>query len=132
MITHYNAFISYRHTERDIAVASEVQRQLEHFRIPEAIQKSSGIKKIERIFRDKDELPLSSNLSNDIETALAQSDYLIVICSPHTAESRWVQREIELFLETHDQDHVLTVISEGEPEDVLPERLTYRIETYTD
>ncbi|MBE6127899.1 MAG: toll/interleukin-1 receptor domain-containing protein [Erysipelotrichaceae bacterium] len=132
MITHYNAFISYRHTERDIAVASEVQRQLEHFRIPEAIQKSSGIKKIERIFRDKDELPLSSNLSNDIETALTQSDYLIVICSPHIAESRWVQREIELFLETHDQDHVLTVISEGEPENVLPERLTYRIETYTD
>ncbi len=132
MITHYNAFISYRHTERDIAVASEVQKQLEHFRIPEAIQKSSGIRKIERIFRDKDELPLSSNLGTDIETALAQSDYLIVICSPHTAESSWVKREIELFLETHDQNRVLTVISEGEPEDILPERLTYRLETYTD
>ena len=132
MITHYNAFISYRHTQRDIEVASEVQKQLEHFRIPEAIQKSSGIKKIERIFRDKDELPLSSNLGNDIETALDMSDYLIVICSPHTAESAWVQREIDLFLETHDQNRILTVISEGEPEDVLPERLTYRTETYTD
>ena len=132
MITHYNAFISYRHEKRDIEVAKEIQSQLEHFRIPESLKETSRIDKIERIFRDKDELPLTSNLSDDIETALKQSDYLIVICSEHTAESQWVQREIHLFLETHSQECVLTVLSGGEPEQVIPERLKYRIETGID
>ncbi len=132
MITHYNAFISYRHEKRDIAVAKEVQTQLEHFRIPEELKETGRIDRIERIFRDKDELPLTSNLSDDIETALRMSDYLIVICSEHTAESQWVQREIDLFLETHSQECVLTVLSGGEPEDVIPERLTYRIEKEVD
>ncbi|MBR0477605.1 MAG: toll/interleukin-1 receptor domain-containing protein [Solobacterium sp.] len=132
MINHYNAFISYRHEKRDIEVAKEVQSQLEHFRIPESLKESARIERIERVFRDKDELPLTSNLSDDIETALRQSDYLIVICSEHTAESQWVQREINLFLETHSQECVLTVLSHGEPEDVIPERLKYRIETEVD
>ena len=30
----YNAFISYRRTERDVAVAKEIQSSLEHFRVP--------------------------------------------------------------------------------------------------
>ena len=132
MITHYNAFISYRHEKRDIEVAKDVQTQLEHFHIPESLKKTSKIEKIERIFRDKDELPLTSNLSDDIETALKQSDYLIVICSEHTKESQWVAREINLFLETHSQECVLTVLSSGEPEKVIPERLKYRIETEID
>ena len=107
MIDHYNAFISYRHVPRDISVAEEVQRQLERFPIPAAIRKSTGISKIERIFRDKDELPISANLSDDIDYALKHSDFLIVICSPAVLESRWVEREIELFLETHTEQQVL-------------------------
>ena len=54
MIEHYNAFISYKHAPLDTKVASEVQTRLERFRIPKAIQKSSGIEKIDRIFRDKE------------------------------------------------------------------------------
>ena len=56
MIERYNAFISYKHAPLDTKVASEIQTRLERFRIPKAIQKSSGIKKIDRIFRDKEEL----------------------------------------------------------------------------
>ena len=123
MPTHFNAFISYRHCEPDATVAGHIQKQLERYHIPKAIQKATGIKKIDRIFRDKEELPLSSNLGDDIESALHNSDFLIVICSPRLMESVWCQREIALFLQDHPIERVLTVLVEGEPQDVVPEIL---------
>jgi len=123
MERHYNAFISYRHHPDDIRVATEIHRSLEHFRIPKALRnKNDGPF---RLFRDKEELPASSNLSDDIAAALKNSDYLIVICSVHTKESVWVQREIEMFLQTHDRGKVLTVLAGGEPYEVIPEILLH-------
>ena len=115
----YNAFISYRHSPTDIKVAAEIQRQLERFHIPAAIRKSTGMKKISRIFRDKEELPLSVNLSDDINEALVHSDFLIVICTPRFQQSQWCMREIDLFLQTHSVERVLIVLAEGEPDDVV-------------
>lgn len=126
MSTHYNAFISYKHAELDTKVASEVQTQLERFRIPKAIQRSTGVRRIDRIFRDKEELNITSDLNDTIESALQNSDYLIVICSTHTRESVWVQREIEFFLKSHPMEKVMTVVAEGEPVDVVPEILFHR------
>lgn len=122
MDLHYNAFISYRHHPQDIKVAEQIHKGLEHYRIPKAIRKKHGSKL--RLFRDKEELPITSNLSDDITKALENSDFLIVICSTHTKESIWVQREIESFLKTHDHSRVLTVLVDGEdPYEILPEVL---------
>ena len=123
MDIHYNAFISYRHHPDDIRVASQIHRSLEQFHIPGPLRKRK--KKISRIFRDKEELPITSDLNDDIDRALKNSEYLIVICSVHTKESIWVQREIDLFLQTHDRNHVLTVLASGEPYDVIPENLLF-------
>ena len=131
MIDHYNAFISYRHAPLDSKVAAEVQKQLERFRIPIAIRKSSGIRKIDRIFRDKEELLITSDLNETIQQALLHSDFLIVICSTSTRESVWVQREIEFFLTTHERSQVLTVVAEGEPVDVVPQILQQQEVTVT-
>lgn len=124
MDIHYNAFISYRHHPNDIRVATEVHRALERFHIPKAVRKNQ--KGQMKLFRDKDELPITSNLSDNITMALEHSDYLIVICSTHTRESLWVQREIETFLKTHTYDQVLTVLVDGDPYDTIPEILLYR------
>ena len=121
MDIHYNAFISYRHHPDDIRVASQIHRLLERYHVPRAIRKKGG--SITRLFRDKEELPITSNLTDDITRALENSDFLIVICSPHTRESTWVRREIETFLKTHDRSRVLTVLAEGEPYDTIPEIL---------
>ena len=129
MSVHYNAFISYRHAEVDSRVASEVQHRLEHFHVPAAIRKKTGMGKIERIFRDKEELPITSDLNDNITQALENADYLIVICSPRTRESTWVQREIEAFLKTHTRKQVLTVLAEGEPPEIIPEILLYDEQT---
>ncbi len=130
-MTHYNAFISYRHAPQDIKVAAEIQKRLEQFKVPAAIRKSTGMKKIDRIFRDKEELPITSDLNTTIENALVHSDYLIVICSHNTKESIWVQREIEFFLKTHSRRQILTVLVDGEPGEVIPEILQYEETTVT-
>ena len=128
----FDAFISYRHHPVDSAVAAAVQKQLEHFTIPRAVQQKTGKKRIEHIFRDKEELPVTSDLNDNIGLALSNSAYLIVICSPRTKESIWVQKEIETFLKTHNRENVLTVLAEGEPGDVIPELLLSEEITTTD
>lgn len=59
--------------------------------------KKSGRKRIGRVFRDRDELPTASSLADNIENALKDSGYLVVICSPRTLQSQWVMKEIETF-----------------------------------
>ena len=123
MSTHYNAFISYKHADLDNKVAAYVEKSLEHFHIPRKIRKKTGVNKIERIFRDTDELPITSDLSSTIEEALNNADYLIVICSHNTSKSMWVEREINFFLQTHPKENILTVLADGEPADVVPDIL---------
>ena len=96
MNIHYHAFISYRHHPDDIRVAAQIHRGLERFQIPRAIKKRSNGPM--RLFRDKEELPITSHLTEDITRALENSGFLIVIGSTHTRESVWVHREIETFL----------------------------------
>ena len=100
-ITKYDAFISYRHTDLDIFVAEKIHKLLETYVAPKSVLKKSAKRKINRVFRDKDELPTSSNLSDNIMEALSNSEYLIVICSPRTPESYWVRTEIETFIGIH-------------------------------
>lgn len=128
---HYDAFISYRHSELDKFVAKELHRQLETFKVPKKIAKKCGKNRINRIFRDKDELPITSNLADPIMNALRMSEFLIVICSPRLNESLWCKREIENFIEMHGQEKVLAVLIEGEPQDSFPEELLYRNKTVT-
>ena len=64
MAIHYNAFISYRHHPEDIKVATQIHRALERFHVPKAIREKAKLPM--RLFRDKDELPITSNLSDDI------------------------------------------------------------------
>ena len=125
--THYDAFISYRHSELDSFVAENLHRRLENFKLPKSVRSKikDGKTSIERVFRDVDELPLSDNLSEPITNALANSDYLITLCTPRYPQSRWCLKEIETFLQTHPRDHILVVLAEGEPVDSFPELLTY-------
>ena len=120
----YDAFISYRHTMLDAAVAERLHRLLESFKIPKALQNPSA-KRIQRVFRDRDELPTSSNLAENITAALESSEFLIVICSPRTSQSQWVLTEIETFKKLHGQDRILALLIEGEPDESFPEQLRF-------
>ena len=124
MSSKNDAFISYRHSELDKFVATTLHKKLEAFKLPRNVKSPTGKKKIERVFRDQDELPLASNLSDPITEALENSDYLLVICTPRLPQSEWCKKEIETFIKLHGRDKVLAVLAEVEPEESFPEALT--------
>ena len=121
----YDAFISYRHTELDKFVAEKIHKYLESFKLPKNIRNKQGLRrtKIERVFRDKEELTITNNLEDPIVQALRDSEYLIVICSPRTKESVWCCKEIEKFIEFHGRHKILPVLIEGEPGESFPQEL---------
>lgn len=119
----YGAFISYNHADQ--ARARWLHRALERYRIPAklvGLETAAGPvpRRLGRIFRDLDELPAASDLSAEVRAAIAESQCLIVVCTPAGAASRWVAREIELFRELHPTRPVLAALFEGEPADAMP------------
>ncbi|MBO4904925.1 MAG: TIR domain-containing protein [Lachnospiraceae bacterium] len=119
----YDAFISYRHCDLDMEIAKKVHSGLETYKIPAAVRQKTGKKKMGRVFRDQEELPIGSDLDDNISGALKESEYLIVICSPRTPESYWVCKEIDSFIQLHDRNHILAVLIEGEPDESFPPQL---------
>ena len=131
-IIEYEAFISYKHNSIDDKVATDVQKCIEHYKIPKELQKKTGIRRFRKVFRDTTELSVTEDLSSDIELALKNSNFLIVICSERTSSTPWVKREIEMFLQYHDKNHILTVLVDGKPKEVIPDILQKEETAITD
>ena len=113
---NYIAFISYRHKPLDKEAAERIQRSIESYTVPKELRARFGASKLGLVFRDEDELPAASSLSDSITYALDHTQYLIVICTPDLPKSRWCEQEIRYFLQTHDRAHLLAVLVDGEPE----------------
>jgi eukaryotic-like serine/threonine-protein kinase len=114
----YFAFISYSHADR--AWADWLHKALETYRIPaRLVGRDTGYgpipKSLAPIFRDRDELPSATDLNRKVNEALAQSANLIVICSPRSAASRWVNEEILEFKRLGRAERVFCLIVDGEP-----------------
>ena len=124
MERNYIAFISYRHLPLDAKVADKVHEMIERYVIPRELRKN-GEKHLGIAFRDREELPLTSDLTADIYEALDHSSYLVVICTPDTPKSLWVNREIEYFISKHGRDRVLTVLAAGTMETSVPKPVTH-------
>jgi hypothetical protein len=122
----YDAFISYRHVDRDIQWAEWLVDSLEQYRIPKALQKRGLSKRLLKVFRDENEFSASADINDQVKEALAASRFLIVICSAFTPRSRWVRREIEIFNELGRGDQVLALLTEGEPHDSFPSHMLER------
>ena len=90
---------------------------MENYKIPKELHNrySDLPKKLYPIFRDREELPTSSSLSQNINEAIKASRYLIVICSPSAAKSKWVNQEIIDFKKLHGENRILAIILDGEP-----------------
>ena len=111
------AFISYRHTPLDKQAAERIQKSIENYVVPAEFRERVGGKKLGMVFRDEDELPVSSSLTDSIYYALDHSKYLIVICTPDLPLSKWCEQEIRYFIRTHDRDHVIAVLVDGTPDE---------------
>lgn len=112
----YKAFISYSH--RDLKTAVWLHRALEAYRAPRGLARGAEDRSwgmLRPIFRDRDELSASLDLNEVIRSALDRSDALIVLCSPASAASRWVDQEVDYFLKTRDAGRIICVIAPGLP-----------------
>lgn len=124
MHERFDAFISYRQTPVDKQWAKWLHGSLERFRTPRRLVRSKAIPpRLDRVFRDADEMSAQSHLGDALEQALRDSRYLIVVCSPRTPDSKWVTREITFFQELGRHDRILALLVEGEPSESFPEPL---------
>ena len=103
--TLYDAFLSYTH--RDRSVATGVQRCLHQ------IGRRMGQLRALRVFRDDTNLEVSPDLWGKITEALDRSRFLIVVVSPLAAQSFWVNKEIEYWLQHRGSDKLLLVLAAG-------------------
>lgn len=123
----YRAFLSYRSADRK--QAERLHRRLEAYRTPRALVGRRGEKgpipsRLGVIFRDRDEARSAEDVETALAKALAQSESLIVLCSPETAKpGGWVDKEISLFRELRPEGAILAVIGWGEPPDIFPAAL---------
>lgn len=114
----YKAFISYSHKQE--AWARWLQHALERYRVPSRLVGEDGAfgsipSRLRPIFRDREDLSSSADLSLRIREELARSETLIVICSPDAAASRWVNEEILHFEKLGRGDRILCLIVDGDP-----------------
>ncbi len=114
----FRAFISYSH--RDEAWAVWLHKALETYRVPSRLVgqiTAQGLipARLTPVFRDRDELPSSPDLNSKVAEALAQSENLIVVCSPHSATSRWVDEEVLAFKRLGRAQRIFCLIVDGEP-----------------
>jgi hypothetical protein len=120
----YWSFISYSH--KDAAFGRRLHRSLESYVLPRHLTGGDKLpRRLTPIFRDREELPASGDLSAEVRAALAASRSLIVVCSPDAAASQWVGREVALFRALHPDRPILAAIRSGEPAECFPQALRH-------
>ncbi len=120
----YHAFISYRHAEPDREWAIWLHSAIERYRVPRRLVKERNLpRRVRPLFRDEEEAAASFDLSVTIKQALIRSRYLVVICSPATPASKWINEEIAFFQSLGRGDRILSLLIEGEPHESFPPQL---------
>lgn len=92
----YFAFISYN--SKDTEWGKKIQRKLEHYRMPATLCNEHGWERtpIKPVFFAPTDIQ-PGGLTEELQERLRASRNLIVICSPNSARSEWVGKEIEFF-----------------------------------
>jgi hypothetical protein len=88
----YDAFISYAHHDKQVTTA--IQKGLHR------IGRGFGQLRALRVFLDDTNLEASPDLWGRIADALDHARFMIVVLSPQSAESHWVNEEVSYWL-TH-------------------------------
>jgi tetratricopeptide (TPR) repeat protein len=117
--TRYKAFISYSH--RDERWARWLHNALESYRVPKSVVGSPGYSgpvpaRFRPVFRDRVEFHSAADLGDEVQSAIARSDSLIVICSPAASGSRWVNEEIRYFRSLGRGDRIFCMVVDGDPQ----------------
>jgi len=139
-VKRYRAFISYSWADREWG--EWAHRTLETYKTPSAIVGKPGAlgpvpARLSPIFKDREEEAAGAGITASIEAAMAASDFMIVVCSPTSARSKWVNHEVAWFKKRRDKSRVLALVVGGEPgasfmpgreaEECFPKTLLYEV-----
>lgn len=116
----YAAFISYN--SHDDRWAKWLQKRLEAYRLPSVVMNEAGEVVYQkerksgkfRVFRYVSDL-VTTSLTSGLRLELDEAAYLIVICSPYSAKSDWVGKEIQYFASRNGRDKIIPFIVNGKP-----------------
>lgn len=141
MTKRYKAFISYSWADK--SHGDWLHRALETYRPPKALIGTETPlgpvpERLSPIFKDREETAAGHGVGAAIEAAMAASDFLVVICSPNAAASKWVNHEIAWFKRHKGNDKTLAIVAAGEPgvslnpaksgEECFPKTLLYEVD----
>lgn len=110
----YFAFISYN--SKDTEWGKKLQKKLEHYRMPATLCSERGWKRtpIRPVFFAPTDIQPGA-LSEELKERLRASKNLIVICSPNSAQSKWVGEEIAYFHSLGREKNIHFFIVDGVP-----------------
>ena len=95
--------IVYPSGSRMEALAKQLARKLERYRIPSGVKKRTGIKRVQEI----------------------AVPWLIVLCTPDTPKDPEILSQIDTYIARGFFSHVLTLLADGTPETSFPEALLH-------
>ena len=102
----YDAFLSYAHRDRE--VTSAIQQGLHQ------IGRRLGHLRALRVFRDDTNLTADPDLWAKITEALDGSRFVIVVLSPQSAASHWVNEEVKYWRAHRGHEGLMLVLAEGQ------------------
>ena len=120
----YHAFISYCH--RDKPRAKRLYRRLQRYRVPPRLIRDQMRERqitlpgrLTPIFIDDEEM-MGTSVRQGMMRGLTQSRFLIVICSPNSAQSPYVDYEVEFFLRDGRGDRIFPISLKAGPARTTP------------
>ena len=84
--------------------------------MPTSVRKTNPSlpERVRPVFKDTTDLA-GGVLEKTIKEALDSSKYLIVVCSPRAAQSPWVCKEVQEFIDSGREEFIIPFIVDGEP-----------------
>jgi len=113
----YFAFISYK--SEDLAEAWKLKKKLDRYKLPTILckQYDKDRNPTYEAFLDKTNIQPGS-LTQELQSKLDNSHYLIVVCSPRSAQSKYVAEEIEWFTRDGREEEMFLFIVDSDPDNI--------------
>ena len=110
----YFAFISYN--QKDTKWGKRLQHKLEAYKMPATLCSERGWKRkpLQPVFFAPYEIQ-PGDLDKELKARLRSSQNLIVVCSPNSAQSEWVGKEIRYFHSLGRANNIYFFIIDGTP-----------------